>query len=269
VVHLSTGHWFHAITHGIALRNAYDRAAQFAAASQPGRCLSFAQEIVAAKGSNQRTLLRRNGQAPDRTLREMNDLIDRVPSVESAEQLLGFEGSIAAHYYQHFRTMLRPRDFDSEWDFAQRNRRPPRDPINAMLSFGYALLTKECTVALLAEGLDPWWGLYHRPRHGRPALALDLMEPYRPLIVDSAVVTAVNTGMVKAKDFTVSKAGCMLNSTARKAMVRAYEARLDQLMTHPMFEYRSSWRSLIRVQARLLSRWLRGDVPRYESIVTR
>jgi len=269
VVHLSTGHWFHAITHGITLRNAYDRAAQFAIAAQPSRCLGFAQDIVTAKGGNQRTLLRRNGSASDRTLREMSDLLLRIPEVQSAEQLLGFEGSIAAHYYQNFASMLRPRDFDADWDFARRNRRPPRDPVNALLSFGYALLTKECTVALLAEGLDPWWGLYHRPRHGRPALALDLMEPYRPLIVDSAVVTAVNTGMVKAKDFTVSKAACMLNPVARKALIRAYESRLDQLMTHPVFEYRCSWRSMIRVQARLLSRWLRGDVPRYESIVTR
>ena len=140
---------------------------------------------------------------------------------------------------------------------------------NALSPSGYALLTKECTVALLAEGLDPWWGLYHRPRHGRPALSPDLMEPFRPLIVDSAVVTAVNTGMVKAKDFTTSQGGCMLKAVARKSTIRAYESRLDQLVTHPVFEYRCSWRSTIRVQARLLSRWLRGDVPRYDCVVTR
>lgn len=269
VVHLSTGHWFHAITHGITLRNAYDRAAQFSVAAQPKRCLSFAREVVTAKGRNQRTFLRRNGSASDRTLGEMSQLISSAGEAESSEQLLGLEGGIAAHYYRHFGSMLSPRDFDAEWDFERRNRRPPRDPINALLSFGYAVLTKECTVALLAEGLDPWWGFYHRPRHGRPALALDLMEPFRPLIVDSAVVTAVNTGMVRSKDFTTSQSGCMLNPTARKAMIRAYEARLDQLVTHPVFEYRCSWRSMIRVHARLLSRWLRGDVPRYESIVTR
>jgi CRISPR-associated protein Cas1 len=199
----------------------------------------------------------------------MSQLINRVAQAENPEQLLGFEGGLAAHYYRHFSGMLRPRDFDGEWDFARRNRRPPRDPINALLSFGYALLTKECTVALLAEGLDPWWGLYHRPRHGRPALALDLMEPFRPLIVDSAVVTSVNTGMVKAKDFTVTNAGCMLNPAARKAMIKAYESRLDQLVTHPLFDYRCSWRAMIRVHARFMARWLRKDVPRYQSIVTR
>jgi CRISP-associated protein Cas1 len=269
LVHLSSGLWFYAITYGISLRNAYDRAAQFAVASQPMRCLGFAKEIVSAKGLNQRTMLRRNGSASDRTLGEMSQLISKVGGAEGAAQLLGLEGGIAAHYYRHFGSMLSPRDFDAEWDFERRNRRPPRDPINALLSFGYALLTKECTVALLAEGLDPWWGFYHRPRHGRPALALDLMEPFRPLIVDSAVVTAVNTGMVKAKDFTTSHAGCMLNAVARKSLIRAYESRMDQLVTHPLFDYRCSWRSMIRVHARLLSRWLRGDVPRYESIVTR
>ncbi len=269
VVHLSRGHWFYGITHGITLRNAYDRAAQFAAAADPDRCLTFAREIVAAKGANQRTLLRRNATVPGGALRDMADLIARVPDVQSPQQLLGIEGGIAAQYFRHFAAMLRPRDFDAEWDFARRNRRPPRDPVNAMLSFGYALLTKECTVALLAEGLDPWWGLYHKPRHGRPALALDLMEPFRPLVVDSAVVTAVNTGMVRGSDFTRSAAGCMLNDRGRKAMIRAYEARLDQLVTHPLFDYRCAWRAIIRLQARLLARWLRGDLPRYQSMVTR
>lgn len=269
VVHLSYGHWFYGITHGITLRNAYDRAAQFDAAGDRQRCLEFAKELVAAKGANQRTLLRRNGQPPAAALDDMAGLIARVPQATAADQLLGLEGNLAAIYFRHFSGMLRPKDFDAEWDFARRNRRPPRDPVNAMLSFGYALLTKEATVALLAEGLDPWWGLYHQPRHGRPSLALDLMEPFRPLVVDSAVITAVNTGMVRSRDFTRSANGCMLNAGGRKAVIRAYEARLDQLVTHPVFEYRCAWRAILRVQARLLARWLRGDVPKYESVVTR
>ena len=269
IVHLSMGHWFYGVTHGITLRNAYDRAAQFAAAAQPDRCLFFARELVAAKGMNQRTLLRRNATPPKRTLDDIAELLTRVEKAEEVAQLLGLEGAIAAHYFKYFSGMLRPRDFDAQWDFTTRNRRPPRDPINALLSFGYALLTSECTVALLAEGLDPWWGLYHRPRHGRPSFALDLMEPFRPLIVDSAVITAVNTGMLQARDFEQSKAGCMMNNRGRKAMIRAYQSRLDQLITHPVFDYRCSWRAVIRLQARLLTRWLRGDIPRYQSIVTR
>jgi len=269
VVHLSMGHWFYGITHGQSLRNAYDRAAQFAAAGQPERCLTFAREIVVAKGINQRTLIRRNASPSDRTLADMSSLIDRAQRADSLATLLGIEGNLASLYFSNFAGMLKPRDFDSQWDFKNRNRRPPKDPVNALLSFGYSLLAKECTVALLTEGLDPWWGFYHQPRHGRPALALDVMEPFRPAVVDSAVITAINTGMITAKDFIVTKSGCAMEPTGRKAMIRAYEGRLDQLVTHPLFDYKCSWRSIIRLQARLLSRWLRGDVPSYTSLTIR
>jgi CRISPR-associated protein Cas1 len=269
VVHLSSGHWFYGVTHGINLRNAFDRAAQFHVAAQPERCVQFARDIVAAKGANQRTMVRRNASPPDGVLRDMADLLGQVAGAQRTEQLLGFEGALAACYFRHFGDMFKAADFDANWDFKRRNRRPPRDPVNAMLSFGYALLTKEFTVALLAEGLDPWWGLYHQPRHGRPSLALDLMEPLRPLIVDSAVITAVNTGMVRSADFTRSASGCMLKPTGRKGFLRAYEARLDQLVTHPVFDYRCAWRVMIRLHARMFSRWLRGDIPHYESITTR
>lgn len=270
VVHLSRGHWFYGITAGITLRNAYDRAAQFEAASNPSRRVEFAKAVVAAKGANQRTLLLRNARPrPDILTTEMATLLRKVEHVASTDQLLGLEGAIASKYFSAFGTMLRPRDIDADWAFEGRNRRPPRDPVNALLSFGYALLTKECTVALLGEGLDPWWGLYHQPRHGRPALALDLMEEFRSIVVDSAVLTAINTGMVTASDFIRSQAGCVLKDTGRKAFIRAYEARLDQLATHPVFDYRCSWRSMIRIQARLVARWLRGDVPRYQGITVR
>lgn len=269
-VHLSMGHWFYGITSGITLRNAYDRAAQFEAAADPVRRLALSRAIVQAKGANQRTMLRRNADPrPERDLAEMGRLLDATERAASLDELLGIEGALAAAYFGAFGKLLRSSDVDTDWDFRSRNRRPPKDPINALLSFAYALLTKECTVALLAEGLDPWWGLYHRPRHGRPALALDLMEEFRPLVADSVVVTAVNTGMVRQRDFTRSSSACMLNSSGRKALIRAYEARLDQLVTHPVFDYRCSWRTLIRLQARFLSRWLRGDVPRYVGMTTR
>ncbi len=111
----------------------------------------------------------------------MNDLVGKINDCPSADSLLGLEGAAAAHFFRSFALMLRPRDFDAALDFAGRNRRPPRDPINALLSFGYAMLAKECTVALMGEAWTPWWGLFHQPRHGRPALALDLMEPLTPL----------------------------------------------------------------------------------------
>ncbi|MGE0159833.1 MAG: CRISPR-associated endonuclease Cas1 [Gemmatimonadales bacterium] len=270
VVHLSRGNWFYGVTHGITLRNAYDRAAQFRTASDAAACLRFARAVVAAKGANQRRLLVRNGSpAPEPTVTEMATLLAKVSVAEDVGALLGLEGALAAKYFSAFDALLRPRDFDAEWDFRNRNRRPPRDPVNALLSFGYAMLAKECTVALLGEGLDPWWGFFHQPRHGRPALALDLMEEFRPLIVDSAVLTAINTGMVTAGDFTRSKAECALRDAGRKSFIKAYEARLDQLVTHPLFGYRCTWRSVIRIQARLLARWLRGDVPEYVGVTTR
>jgi len=131
------------------------------------------------------------------------------------------------------------------------------------------MLAKECTVAVAAEGFDPYWGFYHQPRHGRPALALDLMEEFRTSVVDSAVITAVNTGMVREGGFETTKAGCAMKPAARKAFIRAYEGRLDQLVTHPVFDYRCSWRTIIRLQAKLLARWVRGEIEAYTGMVTR
>lgn len=271
VLHLSMGHWFHGVTVGTTLRNAYDRAAQFAAAADPRRCLEFARAIVVAKGQNQRTLLRRNAEpVPTDVLAELARLIERVSTADNLPTLLGIEGNLAALYFSRFPTMLRPKDGPCpEFDLHGRNRRPPKDPVNALLSFAYALLAKECTVALLGCGLDPYWGLYHQPRHGRPSLALDLMEEFRPLIADSAILSAINTGMVDPGDFVVGANACALQPAGRKAFIRALEARLDQLATHPVFDYRCSWRALIRLQAQLLARWLRGDIPTYTGLTTR
>lgn len=269
VVYLSTGHWFYGVTAGLGMKNAFDRAAQFQVAQDPARCLAFARQLVTDKAINQRTILRRNGQAPDSALRDMADLTTQIDGVSSIASLLGIEGGIARLYFQNFSSLLKPRDLSTDWDFNTRNRRPPRDPINALLSFTYAMLVKECTVALLGEGLEPHWGLYHQPRHGRPALALDIMEPLRPLIADSAVITAINTGMVRASHFLVGGSACLLQPAGRKAIIQAFEARLDQMVTHPAFDYRCSWRAAIRLHARLLARYFRGDVPHYPSITTR
>lgn len=270
VVHLSMGHWFYGLTSGTGLRNAFDRAAQFERARDPAFCLAFARAIVRGKLLNQRTLLRRNGAAEQRDLNRLADSAETATGVDSLQTLLGVEGSGAAAYFGNFATMLRPRaEGSAAFDFTKRNRRPPRDPVNALLSFGYAMLAKECTVALATVGLDPYWGFYHQPRHGRPALALDLMEELRPLIVDSAVLSAINTGMVSPSDFEVTAAGCAMNEGGRRGFIRAYESRLGQLATHPVFDYRCSWRRLVLMQAQLLARFIRGDIPTYPSVTTR
>jgi CRISPR-associated endonuclease Cas1 len=272
IVHLSMGHWFYGITHGMTLRNAFDRAAQFAAVADSERAMRLARAFVVAKGKNQRTLLRRNGPSDAPVLDALRRAIDAVNDATSIPELLGAEGHIAALYFGAFGSMLRPRNAEDrvgDFDFHGRNRRPPKDPVNALLSFGYALLAKDATVALLSAGLDPWWGAYHRPRHGRPALALDLMEELRPLIVDSAVLSAINTGAVDAGCFERSAAGCALNARGRKAFLKTYEARMDQLVTHPVFAYRISWRRMLAVQALLLARVFRGTLTEYPALVTR
>lgn len=270
IVHCSMGHWFYGVSQGITLRNAFNKAAQFAAVQDPARRLVLARQMIFAKIANQRTMLRRNGR-PLRveTLASLQRLARYVEHTAGIDELMGIEGNAAKDYFGAFSDMLRPPGGTLDFQIDNRNRRPPLDPVNAMLSFGYALLAKECTIALLAVGLEPHWGLYHAPRHGRPALALDLMEEFRPLIVDSAVVTAINTGMVQGGDFTRSKSGCVMKPHGRKAMIRAFEMRLDQLVTHPQFDYRVSWRSMIRLQARILARALRGDVAGYRGMTTR
>ncbi|HEO71817.1 MAG TPA: CRISPR-associated endonuclease Cas1 [Candidatus Hydrogenedentes bacterium] len=270
IVHLSMGHWFYGLTQGLGLRNAFLRASQFRVADDAPKCLELARQIVTAKVSGQRTLLRRN--ASDLSQRALDDLAEQMQHAAlatSIETLLGVEGAAAKVYFANFSRMIKSDALPTEWDFQNRNRRPPRDPINALLSFGYAMLAKECTIALLAEGFDPYWGFYHRPRHGRPGLALDLMEEFRTLVVDSAVLTSLNTGMVGQNGFEMTKAGCAMRPAARKAFIRAYEGRLDQLVTHPVFEYRCCWRTIIRLQAKLLARWVRGEIDTYPGMVTR
>jgi len=272
VIHFSTGGWFHGISHGTEVGNAYARKAQYEAASDSTRSHAFAAELIVSKAVNQRVLLQRN--ARNEAGRPAVDFLaehikgfspDRFPT---SDQLRGWEGRAAALYFEAFQGMLKL-DGMPEFQFTTRNRRPPKDPVNALLSFAYALLAKECQVALLAEGLDPWWGLYHMPRHGRPALALDLMEPFRPIIADSVVITAINTGMVTASDFVTNSNGCALQPAGRKNLLKAWEQRLDQLFTHPSFNYRCSWRTILKIQARLLSRWLRGDIPKWTCLVVR
>jgi CRISPR-associated endonuclease Cas1 len=202
-------------------------------------------------------------------MRDMKALVDKIDTCPDVGALLGVEGNLARLYFSNFSRMIKDAELGARFSLEGRSRRPPPDPVNALLSFCYALLTKDCTIALTGVGLDPFWGLYHRPRHGRPALALDLMEEVRPLIADSAVMTALNTGMIGRGDFVIGHNGCMLKPEARKSLIKAYELRMEQFITHPVLGYQVSWRSAIRLQARLLARWLRGDIPRYPGITTR
>jgi CRISP-associated protein Cas1 len=155
------------------------------------------------------------------------------------------------------------------FDLDGRNRRPPRDPVNALLSMVYSLLAKDLAVTLGAVGLDPLLGFYHQPRFGRPALALDLMEEFRPILADSVVVGAINTGAITPEDFLSAAGSVALRPAGRKKMLLAYERRMDQLVAHPVFGYRVSYRRILEVQARLLARVLLGEIEAYPSFRTR
>lgn len=270
----SYGGWFVGHTVGTGHKNVELRTAQYRASFDDARCLRIARGLVIAKIQNARTLLRRNwkdGAAPESLLEEFKRDIDQARRVETRAEMLGVEGNSAARYFRHFRRMLPPEGDPSSvaFDFERRNRRPPADPVNALLSFAYALLVRSWTVTLSAVGLDPYRGYYHQPRYGRPALALDLMEPFRPLIADSSVIQAINNGEVKPTDFVNAAGSVALNADGRKRFIAAFERRLGHEITHPLFGYRVSYRRLLELQARLFGRHLLGELDEYPNFVTR
>lgn len=270
----SYGGWFYGHSIGNGHKNVELRTAQYAASFDARRCLNIARGLVAAKIANSRTMLRRNWkleEKPERLLADMKRVYKQALRAESLESLLGFEGNAASIYFAHFRNVLK---IESDprlvvFDFAKRTRRPPADPINALLSMAYALLTRTLTNTLQAVGFDPFRGFYHQPRYGRPALALDIMEPFRPLLADSVVIQAINNGEVAPTDF-VSVAGRVnLKPDGRKRFIASFERRLSQEITHPLFGYRLSYRRLLELQARLLGRHLLGELQDYPNFTTR
>jgi len=271
ILYFSYGNWFHGMTIGLGHKNVERRITQFHAAEDAQKCLRIAKQLVRDKASNCRTLLRRNiPNCPAEPLRGMKLEIEQIDTCENLGSLLGHEGNIGRVYFQWFSKMLKGGENGLEkFDLQGRNRRPPRDPVNAMLSFGYNLLVKDLTVILTALGFDPFLGFYHQPRYGRPALALDLMEPFRPLIADSVVIWCVNNGVVNRKDFQQVAGACSMSSEGRKKFLLAYERRMDSLITHPVFDYRISYRRVLEVQCRLLGRYLEGEIPDPPSFVTR
>jgi len=268
---LSHGGWFYGITHGMSHKNVELRRRQYAAGADPERSLALARRFIQAKIANCRTLLRRNHPDPPAVvLRDLKEDIRRAGEADRMEALLGMEGTAAHRYFSTFGGMLRaPSDGLGMFDFRHRNRRPPRDPINALLSLAYAMLVREWTVVAQSVGLDPYLGFYHQPKYGRPALALDLMEEFRPLIGDSLVLTVVNNGEITREHFVEALGAVSLTAAGRARFLEAYERRLSQEITHPVFGYRISYRRVFEVQARLLARHLAGEIPEYPSFTTR
>ena len=276
ICYFSQGGWFYGITTGMNTKNVFLRKSQYKLADEPWFCLWLARKLIVGKIRNQRTMLLRNHVDPPKAaLRDLKSLVSRAGAASDIEELLGIEGNAARVYFGEFSGMLKAEDPGEEvdrafcFDFQSRNRRPPKDGTNALLSLAYSLLVKDLTVTCFAVGFDPMTGFYHQPRHGRPALALDLMEPLRPIIADSAVLTAINTRMVTPRDLTQAGDAVSLTTAGRRGFFRAYELRMDTLVTHPLFNYRVSYRRLLEIQTRLLSKLIDQEIADYPVFVTK
>jgi CRISPR-associated endonuclease Cas1/CRISPR-associated protein Cas4 len=268
----SYGGWFYGHSIGTGHKNVELRIAQYRTALDGSRCLEIAREIVAAKIENSRTMERRNWKSDgelETVLLALKELKSQALTAVSLEQLLGIEGAAAARYFGSFPQLLSDHAEVGGFHFESRNRRPPSDPVNALLSFGYAMLAREWTVVLSAVGFDPYLGFYHQPRYGRPALSLDMMELFRPIVADSVVLNVINNGEIAPSDFIMTSDAAALTDKGRKAFVSAFERRMSQEVTHPVFGYKVSYRRLFEVQARLFGRFLIGEVDKVPVFLTR
>ena len=258
-------------------RNSLLRVAQHRVADDPEKCLALAKAFVHGKISNMRLMLQRR-KWRDKTetdaevtgiessIEGMRKMRGRLPKAENLAELLGLEGNASANYFRSFSSML---NAEMGFSFEHRTRRPPKDPTNALLSFAYSLLTADVISAIQIVGLDPYVGFFHQQTYGRPCLALDLMEEFRPIIADSVVVTLINNRQITPNDFTQSHGGWFLTDAARKKFYATYEKRKNEMITHPVFKYKISFRRALELQVRLLAKCLMGEIETYTPLTVR
>ena len=258
-------------------RNSLLRVAQHRVADDPEKCLALAKTFVHGKISNMRMMLQRRkwrGKAEteaeettiESSIEGMRKMRGRLPKAENLPELLGLEGNASANYFRSFSSML---NAEMGFSFEHRTRRPPKDPTNALLSFAYSLLTADVISAIQIVGLDPYVGFFHQQTYGRPCLALDLMEEFRPIIADSVVITLINNRQITPDDFTQSHGGWFLKDPARKKFYAAYEKRKNETITHPVFKYKISFRRALELQVRLLAKCLMGEIETYTPLTVR
>ena len=269
--YLSYGGWYAGMVTGASHKNVHLRIAQHKKYADPGGSMAIAREIVYGKIRNCATLLRRNGpkerEDVEAAVASLEGLAERARREAGYEELLGLEGLAARTYFGQFRSMIKADG--AEFDFEGRNRRPPRDMVNAILSFLYSLLVRDASVAVGAVGFDPHLGYLHRPKYGKPALALDMIEEFRPIVADSTCIRAINNGEVGAGDTVRSGLGVNLTASGRRAVIEAYSRRMDSQVTHPLLGYPASYKRVLVTQARLLARHLLGEIPSYPAFRTR
>lgn len=242
------------------------RRTQYRVADDEIRANAIAQIFVGAKIANVRTVLMRelrnhgeNSSIKSAVLR-LSDSLTYCAKTKTVAQTMGIEGEAAATYFEIFNELLR----GSGFKFNGRVRRPPTDPVNALLSFIYSLWTKECAHALQGVGLDPYVGFLHQDRPGRLSLALDLLEEFRAPIADRLVLTLINRKQIQIKDFVQESSGAVrLTDDARKVVLTAYQERKQEEITHPFLNEKMAIGLIPHYQALLLARHLRGDTAHY------
>lgn len=252
-------------------KNILLRKDQFRVTQQPEWQITLARRFVGGKIANMRTILMRYVRDSDdaileQSVRQLSIIGDKAAESDSLDSLRGLEGNASRNYFQVFGILLKEK---TKFDFRKRNRRPPKDPVNALLSFGYAMLAKDVTSSLMQAGLDPYQGIYHVSHYGRPALALDLMEEFRSIIVDSVVLTAINKAIITSEAFEDYFGGVILNEAGRKKFFVAYQKRMAQEVSHPIFNYTLPYRRTIELQARFLAKVIRGELPEYKAFAVR
>lgn len=255
-------------------RNSILRIAQHQVINDAGKVLELSKGFVTAKLSNMRTLLMRRLRSKENkvdsileeSIKRLKKTVDGVRDAGGLEELLGLEGSGSVAYFAAFGQMIKS---GPGFDFEKRSRRPPADPINSLLSFAYTLLSMDMISNIQVVGLDPYIGFYHQPKYGRPCLALDLMEEFRPIVADSMVISLVNNEIVKQEDFYEMGGGWFLKEKAREKFYAAYERRKDENITHPVFKYTLSYRRALELQVRILAKFLIGEIDGYAPLLVR
>lgn len=275
VNYLSEGGHFQARLTGVADTSVMLRRTQFRAADDPAKCAAIARQVIAGKIQNSRnSLLRAAREAVSETeqqqLSEITDALGRLihdlSRVDELNSVRGAEGMASSHYFSVFSLMMKQQRDDFSFQF--RSRRPPRDRINCLLSFLYALLRHDCISALTAAGLDPFVGFLHVDRPNRPSLALDLMEEFRPWLADRLAITLINRQQIGRKDFVEREGGAVeFTETGRKLVIKAYQERKQESMQHPLLDQNLRIAQLPFIQARVLARYLRGDMSDYVPLV--
>ena len=240
------------------------RIRQYAALSNPDICLELARKLVVCRGQGQRKFLMRGtrgkAEVPDnlnKAIAQMKAVLKQVPQAKSLDSLLGLEGNLAAVYFSALPSLI-SRDVSGKLFFNGRNRRPPKDRFNALLSFGYALLLKDVMNAILTVGLEPALGFYHQPRSQAAPLALDLLEIFRVPLVDMTIMASVNRGQWDTKaDFEVRGEQVWLSEVGRRKFVELYERRKQESWKHPVTGYSLTYRRLFELEVRLLEKeWM-------------